>query len=128
LTAEQSFHEKITPSLTHNVQHITPWSDLPAFQADSDAVQMHFTDDTANMDIYCSDIIESIDMAPTAQSAHLVIAIAVHACDQPVAPTSELLIDAIQIRTAQKQYVFKECLFIVSGLYLENLLYSVTCV
>ena len=33
--AEQGFHESITPSLRQDVEHVTPWTDLPHFECTS---------------------------------------------------------------------------------------------
>jgi hypothetical protein len=105
ITAEWQFHEKITPSLMQDVEHVKTWTDLPTFTA-SATVESAYTNDIINMDILCSDIIESVDLAPSSHSSLLVVAIAVHS-----APTAsgQLKIDAIQLRTAHHRYVFKVC-------------------
>jgi len=105
ITAERQFHKKITPSLMQDVEHVKTWTDLPMFVA-SDAVESAYTDDTINMDILCSDIVESVDLAVSSHSSLIVVAIAVHSA---LTASGQLKIDAIKLRTAHHRYVFKVC-------------------
>jgi len=98
LTAEQAFHEDITPSLKSDVEHVTLFTDLPLFQYPDDSVPTQFTDDTFLMDSLCDEILEKVNAA--ASQLH-VIALAVQ--------SSSSAIHAIQLRTDQYNIVFRVC-------------------
>jgi hypothetical protein len=100
LTAEQAFHEDITPSLKSDVEHVTLFTDLPPFQYPDDSVPTRFTDDTFFMDSLCDEILEKVNAAAATSQLH-VIALAVQ--------SSNSAIHAIQLRTDQYNIVFRVC-------------------
>jgi hypothetical protein len=98
---EQGFHESIMPSLRQDVEHVTPWTDLPHFECTS-ATSCQFTDDTLVMHDLCSDILEQVTNMPLSL---YVIGVGVHMSSAP--STGELShVRAIQLRTQEQNLVF----------------------
>lgn len=95
--AEQKFHETITPSLARDVEHVTIWSDLPAFTL-SPNVSKTFSDDPALIHDLCSDILERLG------SSELYV-IGLNIQSEQTAEGSR--IKAFLLRTADHNYVFK---------------------
>jgi hypothetical protein len=93
--AEQKFHETITPSLAQGVEHLTLWSNLPAFVL-PEVVKTTYTNDTFTMESICSDILEEVQLI---DSRLMVIAIAVQL-------SSDRKVKAIQIRKDDCNIVF----------------------
>jgi len=91
--AEQKFHETITPSLAQGVEHLTPWSNLPAFTLQD--VNTNCTSDPFTMDSICSDILEQVQL----DSRLMVIAITIQL-------SSDRKVKAIQIRKGDGNIVF----------------------
>ncbi|KAJ6572264.1 hypothetical protein B0H19DRAFT_1065230 [Mycena capillaripes] len=92
--AEQNWHEKTTPTLAHNVQHIflDPFRDLPAF---APSVLPHFFLNSSNqIDTIFNDLFGLI-----LTSEPLLIAIAVKYSDQKI--------HLLQIRTVLNIYIFE---------------------
>jgi len=102
---EQGFHESITPSLKQDVEHVTPWTDLPLFES-APGTSCQFTDDTLVMHDLCSDILEQVTKMPL--SLYL-IGVGVHLLS--ASATGELsTVQAIQIRTQDQNLIFRVCL------------------
>lgn len=95
--AEQKFHETITPSLAQGVEHLTLWSNLPAFVLPD--VKTSCTSDTFTMEAICSDILEQVQPTVDSPSQLMVIAIAVQL-------SSDRKVKAIQIRKDDCNIVF----------------------
>ncbi|KAJ7204383.1 hypothetical protein GGX14DRAFT_646836 [Mycena pura] len=94
---ELGFLEKAVPSLTENVSHITPSSDLPLFPCDT-AIHKVYTSDTPEIDDLCAEILTKVDT----WTGFLVVALAVR-----YEVTPELSrVSAIQLRTEEKNLVF----------------------
>ncbi|KAK6974250.1 hypothetical protein R3P38DRAFT_2812166 [Favolaschia claudopus] len=64
--SEHTFHESINSSLTHNVERITDWTDLPSFERTAE-VYTHFCVDTIAVEQTASDILQDfmLHTAPT---------------------------------------------------------------
>ncbi|KAJ6547247.1 hypothetical protein B0H19DRAFT_1266182 [Mycena capillaripes] len=108
--AERNWHEKTTPALAHNVQHIIldPFRDLPAFTS---SVLPHFFLNSSNqIDTICNDL---LGLIPTSEP--LLIAIAVKYSDQKI--------HLLQLRTVQNIYIF-ELGFISAPLHIPPCLKS----
>lgn len=107
LKAEQAFHEEITPSLRQNVEHITPWTDLPVLECALE-VMLECTDDTSAMDAYCADILEHLRPSISSNSKPSLVSLALAAHFFPPASESAApMIQTIQICTSSVNYVFK---------------------
>lgn len=100
--AEQGFHESITPSLKQDVEHVTPWMDLPSFEC-APATSCQFTDDTLVMHDLCSDILGQVTNMPLSL---YVIAIGVQLSSAPA--TGQLSgVQAIQLQTQDQNLIFQ---------------------
>ncbi|KIK54977.1 hypothetical protein GYMLUDRAFT_1021476 [Collybiopsis luxurians FD-317 M1] len=80
---EQDFHEKIMPSITENVNHITSFSDLAPFEIDG-GIQSIYCNDPIYIQSTCSEILQSYENAE-----------------------SQAMLIAVSLRTAQKVYILK---------------------
>ena len=99
--AEQGFHESITPSLQQDVEHVTPWTDLPHFEC-ATATSCQFTDDTLVMHEFCSDILEQVTNMPLSL---YVIGVGVHLLSAPAGKLSS--VQAIQLQTKDQNLRFR---------------------
>ncbi|KAF5382845.1 hypothetical protein D9757_007324 [Collybiopsis confluens] len=97
---EHQFHEKITPSLLKNVQHILPSQSSIPFKPSKD-IKVFFVEDAAFMDQLCADILQQVDLSPSSHSSHLLVAF-----DVQVIPLASS-VQAIQLCTPQINIVFK---------------------
>ncbi|KAF5384667.1 hypothetical protein D9757_006187 [Collybiopsis confluens] len=97
---EHQFHEKITPSLLKNVQHILPSQSSIPFKPSKD-MKVFFVEDAAFMDQLCADILQQVDLSPSSHSSHLLVAF-----DVQVIPLASS-VQAIQLCTPQINIVFK---------------------
>lgn len=94
ISAEQKFHETITPSLSQGVEHLTLWSNLPAFALQD--VNTECTSDPFTIESICSDILEQAQLMDTRL---MVIAIAIQL-------SSDRKVKAMQFRTDDRNIVF----------------------
>jgi len=119
LPGEQQFHERITPSLKQDVEHVNPWTDFPAFESLKD-LDIKFTEDVTFMEQFCGEILEKVDISPSSQSPLLLVAIAI----QSVPESSS--IQAIQLCTPYQNIVFKVRISfkLLYGQYLSSIDYT----
>jgi hypothetical protein len=104
--AEQGFHESITPSLKQDVEHVTPWTDLPCFEC-APSTSCQFTDDSLVMHDLCSDILEQVANMPLSL---YVIGVGVQLsapATTTCSTTDELSVRAIQILTQDQNLIFQ---------------------
>lgn len=105
ILAERDFHEEITPSLKLGVEHVTSWTDLPPLEILPN-IEQCYTDDLSVMHSICSEILEH---SSTSDGTALpVVAIGIHLTIPSEASLSPR-IQALQLRTANMNYVFKVC-------------------
>jgi len=114
--------DSITPSLKQDVEHVTPWMDLPHFECRL-ATSCQFTNDTLVMHNLCSDILEQVT---NMLSSLYMIAVGALLSAQPASNMGKLAgMQAIQLRTRDQNLIFQICAFFSSGYGFKFGLFSV---
>jgi hypothetical protein len=105
ILAEQAFHERITPSLQDDVEHVTDWSDLPPVTCPN-WLQPNYTQDSITIQEICSDILEEAARLQESSSALMVVSIALQIGTSEGSPGVSQ-INAVQLRTKSKNIVLR---------------------
>src|ERR1700748_2528361 len=103
MLAEQEFHERVTPSLRQNVEHITSWTDLPPFQQAAD-LEPKFTYDIIFMDELCNDILGEVNISESSPSSLHVVALSVQL---GAMMSGKRNVEAILLHTPYQNIVFQ---------------------